>query len=175
MLYFLECPYHTQSVKSAVVNWTATYRRDSDIVAPYERWQYYNPKVMQIQQNFNYAANKTKKVLHNSLITYNYCHKRNSQRRNINVKVCEHSNYCRLLGSSLIATRAIIACTTPKSFQSTSKWIFMERAVLWDARAHNRKLALICSTPITSFIWRLRTPTVVITLLRSSSSTVSGE
>ncbi|XP_076655080.1 glycoprotein 3-alpha-L-fucosyltransferase A isoform X1 [Halictus rubicundus] len=62
MLYFLECPYHTQSVKNAVINWTATYRRDSDIVAPYERWQYYDPSITQISQSFNYAANKTKKV-----------------------------------------------------------------------------------------------------------------
>ncbi|XP_011496319.1 PREDICTED: glycoprotein 3-alpha-L-fucosyltransferase A [Ceratosolen solmsi marchali] len=62
MLYFLECPYHTQSIKNAIVNWTATYRRDSDIVAPYERWQYYNPSITQIPQTFNYAANKTKKV-----------------------------------------------------------------------------------------------------------------
>ncbi|XP_017762673.1 PREDICTED: glycoprotein 3-alpha-L-fucosyltransferase A isoform X2 [Eufriesea mexicana] len=62
MLYFLECPYHTQSVKNAVINWTATYRRDSDIVAPYERWQYYDSSVTQIPQTFNYAANKTKKV-----------------------------------------------------------------------------------------------------------------
>ncbi|XP_043266211.1 glycoprotein 3-alpha-L-fucosyltransferase A [Colletes gigas] len=62
MLYFLECPYHTQSVQNAFINWTATYRRDSDIVAPYERWQYYDPSVTQISQSFNYAANKTKKV-----------------------------------------------------------------------------------------------------------------
>ncbi|RLU22705.1 hypothetical protein DMN91_004983 [Ooceraea biroi] len=62
MLYFLECPYHTQSVKSALINWTATYRRDSDVVAPYERWQYYDSSVTQISQTFNYAANKTKKV-----------------------------------------------------------------------------------------------------------------
>ncbi|XP_076174536.1 glycoprotein 3-alpha-L-fucosyltransferase A [Ptiloglossa arizonensis] len=62
MLYFLECPYHTQSVKNAIINWTATYRRDSDIVAPYERWQYYDPSITQIPQTFNYAANKTKKV-----------------------------------------------------------------------------------------------------------------
>lgn len=63
MLYFLECPYHTQSVKNAIINWTATYRRDSDIVAPYERWQYYDPSITQIPQTFNYAANKTKKVI----------------------------------------------------------------------------------------------------------------
>ncbi|XP_029162756.1 glycoprotein 3-alpha-L-fucosyltransferase A-like isoform X1 [Nylanderia fulva] len=62
MLYFLECPYHTQSVKNALINWTATYRRDSDIVAPYERWQYYDSSITQIPQTFNYAANKTKKV-----------------------------------------------------------------------------------------------------------------
>lgn len=63
MLYFLECPYHTQSVKNALINWTATYRRDSDVVAPYERWQYYDSSVTQIPQTFNYAANKTKKVM----------------------------------------------------------------------------------------------------------------
>lgn len=43
-------------------NWTATYRRDSDIVAPYERWTFYNDKIKQIPQEKNYAANKTKKV-----------------------------------------------------------------------------------------------------------------
>lgn len=62
MLYLLECPYHTQTVKNAIVNWTATYRHDSDIVAPYERWQYHDPSVTQVPQTFNYAANKTKKV-----------------------------------------------------------------------------------------------------------------
>ncbi|XP_037937610.1 glycoprotein 3-alpha-L-fucosyltransferase A [Teleopsis dalmanni] len=63
MLYYLECPYHTQNVKVPdAINWTATYRRDSDIVAPYEKWQYYNPKIRQIEQDRNYAANKTKKV-----------------------------------------------------------------------------------------------------------------
>lgn len=48
ILYFLECPYHTQNIKhSNAINWTATYRRDSDIVAPYERWYYYDPQVNQ--------------------------------------------------------------------------------------------------------------------------------
>lgn len=45
-----------------VFNWTATYRRDSDIVAPYERWTYYDDRIKQIPQEKNYAANKTKKV-----------------------------------------------------------------------------------------------------------------
>jgi hypothetical protein len=64
ILYFLECPYHTQHVKfNDVFNWTATYRRDSDIVAPYERWAYYDERVKQNRRlDRNYAANKTKKV-----------------------------------------------------------------------------------------------------------------
>lgn len=46
-----------------MINWTATYRRDSDIVAPYERWVYYNPKWKQrATPEKNYAANKTKTV-----------------------------------------------------------------------------------------------------------------
>ena len=41
-----ECPLHTQMFKyPSVFNWTATYRRDSTVVAPYERWQYYNENV----------------------------------------------------------------------------------------------------------------------------------
>jgi glycoprotein 3-alpha-L-fucosyltransferase len=46
-----------------VFNWTATYRRDSDIVAPYERWAYYDDRFKQNSRfELNYAANKTKKV-----------------------------------------------------------------------------------------------------------------
>lgn len=37
-------------------------RRDSEIVAPYEKWVYYDPRVHQIEQDRNYAQNKTKKV-----------------------------------------------------------------------------------------------------------------
>lgn len=65
ILYFLECPYHTQHIKyNDVFNWTATYRRDSDLVAPYERWAYYDPRVKQrpLSEMPNYAANKTRKV-----------------------------------------------------------------------------------------------------------------
>lgn len=65
ILYFLECPYHTQHIKyNDVFNWTATYRRDSDLVAPYERWAYYDPRVKQrpLAEMPNYAANKTRKV-----------------------------------------------------------------------------------------------------------------
>ncbi|KAF2900249.1 hypothetical protein ILUMI_05933 [Ignelater luminosus] len=63
ILYLLECPYHTSVFNYLnVFNWTATYRWDSDLVAPYEKWVYYDPKVTQKHQERNYAANKTKKV-----------------------------------------------------------------------------------------------------------------
>ena len=51
-LPFSECPLHTQMFKyPSVFNWTATYRRDSTIVAPYEYWQYYNNKVRLVFKN----------------------------------------------------------------------------------------------------------------------------
>ncbi|XP_062554030.1 glycoprotein 3-alpha-L-fucosyltransferase A isoform X1 [Armigeres subalbatus] len=63
MMYFLECPYHTQHVKFPdVFNWTATYRKDSDVVAPYEKWEYFDPRIRQAEQDRNYALNKTRKV-----------------------------------------------------------------------------------------------------------------
>jgi hypothetical protein len=31
-------------------------------VAPYEHWEYFDPRVRQIEQDHNYALNKTKKV-----------------------------------------------------------------------------------------------------------------
>ncbi|EDS38396.1 glycoprotein 3-alpha-L-fucosyltransferase A [Culex quinquefasciatus] len=63
MMYFLECPFHTQHVKFPdAFNWTATYRKDSDVVAPYEKWEYFDPRIRQIEQDRNYALNKTRKV-----------------------------------------------------------------------------------------------------------------
>jgi len=63
MLYLLECPLHTQMFKfPSVFNWTATYRRDSTVVTPYERWQYYNDKIRTKVQEKNFAQNKTKQV-----------------------------------------------------------------------------------------------------------------
>ncbi|XP_026474909.1 glycoprotein 3-alpha-L-fucosyltransferase A [Ctenocephalides felis] len=64
IMYFLECPYHTQHINFPdVFNWTATYRYDSDIVAPYEHWEYYDPRVKQVKHmERNYAAIKTKAV-----------------------------------------------------------------------------------------------------------------
>ncbi|XP_039760339.1 glycoprotein 3-alpha-L-fucosyltransferase A-like [Pararge aegeria] len=65
ILYYLECPYNTATLRSTllnVFNWTATYRRDSDIVAPYEKWVYHDTLVTEKVLERNYAANKTKMV-----------------------------------------------------------------------------------------------------------------
>lgn len=37
-------------------------RKDSTIVAPYEKWEYYDPRIKQMEQDRNFALNKTKKV-----------------------------------------------------------------------------------------------------------------
>lgn len=45
ILFLLECPLHTQLFRNlgvGVFNWTATYRHDSDIVAPYEKFVQFN-------------------------------------------------------------------------------------------------------------------------------------
>ena len=58
-----ECPLHSQGFPDpSVFNWTATYRRDSTVVTPYERWEYYNQSVRFQSQTRNYAANKTHQV-----------------------------------------------------------------------------------------------------------------
>jgi glycoprotein 3-alpha-L-fucosyltransferase len=64
ILYLLECPFNTYTFEPKdVFNWTATYRRDSDIPAPYSRWVYYDERVQQnAKLDRNYAANKTKKA-----------------------------------------------------------------------------------------------------------------
>jgi len=55
--------YADLNVNNELINWTATYRHDSDIVTPYRRWAYYDPSVTQVEQfNRNYALNKTKQV-----------------------------------------------------------------------------------------------------------------
>ena len=63
LMFMLESPLNTQKFKHPeVFNWTATYRSDSTLVTPYERWQYYDEDVKFSAQSINYAANKTKKV-----------------------------------------------------------------------------------------------------------------
>ena len=64
VLFMLESPYHTPGLHGYgnIFNWTATYRHDSVIVAPYERFTYYNDSVRTLPLKKNYAAGKTKKV-----------------------------------------------------------------------------------------------------------------
>lgn len=64
ILFMLESPYHTPGLSafSEVFNWTATYRHDSDIVAPYEKFVPYDDNVKYLIQNKSYAAGKTKQV-----------------------------------------------------------------------------------------------------------------
>lgn len=66
ILYLLESPYFTPSLRrfNNHFNWTASYRHDSDIVAPYEKFVKNNNSNPHIQREIskNYAAGKTKKV-----------------------------------------------------------------------------------------------------------------
>ncbi|RWS16646.1 glycoprotein 3-alpha-L-fucosyltransferase A-like protein [Dinothrombium tinctorium] len=64
ILYLLECPLHTQSFHEAdnFINWTATYRHDSDIVTPYEKFVYYGKNHLVNKTKRNYAKGKMKKV-----------------------------------------------------------------------------------------------------------------
>lgn len=73
----LECPHHTERLQyNDLINWTATYRTDSDIVTPYEKWVYYDEKVRQNGDlKRNYAANKT----HQVAWFVSNCHARNNR------------------------------------------------------------------------------------------------
>ncbi|KAF8777399.1 Glycoprotein 3-alpha-L-fucosyltransferase A like protein [Argiope bruennichi] len=65
LLFLLECPLHTQSFTHAAgfFNWTASYRHDSDVVAPYEKWVPYPDAPPRINAPLrNYAYGKTGKV-----------------------------------------------------------------------------------------------------------------
>jgi len=64
MMYALESPLHWVLPRNQgkMINWTATYRRDSTIVTPYAKWRYYDAMVTQKPQKKNYAAKKTKLV-----------------------------------------------------------------------------------------------------------------
>ncbi|KAK7099546.1 glycoprotein 3-alpha-L-fucosyltransferase A-like [Littorina saxatilis] len=64
-LFLLESPYHTAELpdgRLGLFNWTATYRHDSTIVAPYEKYVPFNASVLSRPPAKNYALGKTKKV-----------------------------------------------------------------------------------------------------------------
>ncbi|KAL3841347.1 hypothetical protein ACJMK2_019506 [Sinanodonta woodiana] len=64
ILFLLESPNHTPGLNGFenVFNWTASYRHDSDIVAPYEKFVRYNESVKTLPQNKSYAVGKVKQV-----------------------------------------------------------------------------------------------------------------
>ena len=63
IMYMLECPLHTQFIHDKnIFNWTATYRRDSELVTPYEKWVYYDRRIRRKPATRNFASGKSKKV-----------------------------------------------------------------------------------------------------------------
>ena len=62
MAFTLESPLHI-SLKLDNIDWTATYRRDSTIVAPYGKWSpYHETMVTSNEDEVNIAEKKSKKV-----------------------------------------------------------------------------------------------------------------
>ena len=63
-LFVLESPYHSPSFTNSrnLFNWTATYRHDSTIVAPYEKYVPLNASLLTRNPIKNFASGKTKKV-----------------------------------------------------------------------------------------------------------------
>lgn len=65
VLYLLESPHHTGTVKHPFLfNWTATYRRDSVITTPYEKFVFFDNYTgsLPLAPKRNYAEGKTKLV-----------------------------------------------------------------------------------------------------------------
>ena len=64
LLYLLESPYNTPSFKNSqnLVNWTASYRLDSTIATPYEKYIPFNFSVLTRPATKNYAEGKTRQV-----------------------------------------------------------------------------------------------------------------
>lgn len=64
ILWMLESPLHTATLKDmkAQINWTATYRADSTIVTPYEKFVSYKDKSLPPAAPRDYAAGKSKAV-----------------------------------------------------------------------------------------------------------------
>lgn len=124
--------------------------RDSDVVAPYEKWEYFDPRVRQVEQDRNYAMNKTKKVI-NFFFTL-----RNNSFSNL-----------RLPGLSPTAQLATIDCNSLMSCRSTSRLIFTVHAAISSARERLLTNASTSSIAITNFISHSRTLIVAITSRRS--------
>nr|XP_054930226.1 glycoprotein 3-alpha-L-fucosyltransferase A-like [Dermacentor andersoni] len=63
IMYLLENPMHTfVPSRDAGIDWMATYRKDSEIVTPYEKFVLFDPLVKTIKRNFDYSQNKSKMI-----------------------------------------------------------------------------------------------------------------
>ncbi len=65
LLFLLESPENTDSFLSPnnQINWTATYRHDSEIPTPYNKYfPYFKHDSINNKSIENYSANKTKKI-----------------------------------------------------------------------------------------------------------------
>ena len=63
IFHHLENPTHTGPFRvKDQINWTATYRSDSTIATPYEKFVPYNPQIQGIEQAKNYSDGKNKMV-----------------------------------------------------------------------------------------------------------------
>ncbi|SPP76000.1 blast:Glycoprotein 3-alpha-L-fucosyltransferase A [Drosophila guanche] len=169
MLYYLECPYHTQNVKAPdAINWTATYRRDSTIVAPYEKWQYYDTKVQQQEQDHNYAVNKTKKV---AWFVSN-CGARNGRLRYAH----ELQKHIEVeIGIGLDQEKILTNIFLPVNrsnhfFHCPNRLIYMVPVETSSARVARQTNASRYLTTIISSTWPSKTPTARTTSRRNSLS-----
>lgn len=66
VLFLTKNPYRTHELTypAGSINWTASYRSDSDIVTPIHKWVYYNQTLEERPElSRNFAARKTKKVV----------------------------------------------------------------------------------------------------------------
>ncbi|XP_063696915.1 glycoprotein 3-alpha-L-fucosyltransferase A-like [Culicoides brevitarsis] len=62
MFFTMESPLHFNRFPRNSFDLTSTYKRDSDIVADYSTWLYYDDRIKKLPQTTNYAEGKTKKV-----------------------------------------------------------------------------------------------------------------
>ncbi|KAK8784724.1 hypothetical protein V5799_008908, partial [Amblyomma americanum] len=64
ILYLLENPMNGPLEEGGAlgIDWTATYRKDSDIVTPYEKFVLFDPLVKAIRRDHDYTRNKSKMV-----------------------------------------------------------------------------------------------------------------
>lgn len=66
-LFLTQNPYYTKGLEhlSGLINWTSSYRSDSDLVVPHAKWVYYNRSIENLPAacHRNFAEGKTRKVV----------------------------------------------------------------------------------------------------------------